>query len=134
MTVESALRMQMVEAYGAWVRSRLGAIGLGAEVDDEMEAAIATGERWLDEHLGELLGLPFAQQPRGPLEVFQEAMRFPTRVLERRKVDPPHRDEVARSALPGDAYDLAPASSNLLGDEVWAAHLAWGAAKARALG
>jgi hypothetical protein len=134
MTVEATLRGRMVDAYGTHVRSRLGAIGLGAEVDDEMEAAIAAGERWLDEHLDALLGLPFAQQARGPLEVFQEAMRFPTQVLQSRGLEAPARDEVARNALPGDTYDLAPASSNLLGDEVWAAHLAWGAAKAQSLG
>ncbi len=40
---------------------------------------------------------------------------------------------VAASALPGDLYDLAPASSQSLGEEAWRAHLAWGAAKAAAV-
>ena len=39
---------------------------------------------------------------------------------------------IAEAALPGDVYDLAPASTRDLGDEVWALHLAWGAAKAAA--
>ena len=43
------------------------------------------------------------------------------------------RDEVTVNALPGDRYGLAPASSRELGDEVWEAHLRWGAAKAAAL-
>lgn len=134
MTLEATLRERMVGAFGPHVRARLEALGLGDELDAGMEVAISDGERWLDERLEELLGLAFDRQPRGPLELFQEAVRFPTEVLRTRGVAPPTRDEVARNALPGDDYDLAPASSSLLGEEVWAAHLAWGAAKAKALG
>ncbi len=134
MTVEATLRARMVGAYRDHVRTRLEALGHADELDAEMDEVISEGERWLDEHLKELLEMPFDRQPRGPLEVFQEAMRFPTELLRSRNVTPPRRDEVARNALPGDDYDLAPASSNLLGEGVWEAHLAWGAAKARALG
>lgn len=133
MTVAATLRERMVGAYGDHVRARIEALGHADELDAEMEEAISEGERWLDEHLGELLGLPFDRQPRGPLEVFQEAMRFPTELLRSRKVTPPKRDEIVRNALPGDDYDLAPASSSLLGEAVWEAHLAWGAEKARVL-
>jgi hypothetical protein len=83
--------------------------------------------------LGSLLALPYAQQSRGPLEVFQEAIRFPTHAMQAAGIEPVVRDEVAINALPGDIYDLAPTSSRDLGEQVWEAHLRWGAAKAEAL-
>ena len=43
------------------------------------------------------------------------------------------RDPGSVAALPGDVYSLAPASSRQLGEEVWTAHLTWGATKARAM-
>ncbi len=61
-------------------------------------------------------------------------MRFPGDLLAAEGVPPRSRDRVAEGALPGDRYDLAPASSRALGDEAWRAHLAWGLAKAQALG
>lgn len=84
----------------------------------------------LDASLSELLVLPFAEQRRGPLEVLQEAMEGPNRALAAAGVVEPDRDQAAVAALPGDSYDLAPASSQALGDEAWSAHAAWGAAKA----
>ena len=95
--------------------------------------AIGEGERWLSDELEELLSQAFEDQRRGPLEVFQESMRFPTRALMELEVDPVERDEAAVRAIPGDVFDLAPASSSMLGEEVWRAHLAWGAAKAAAM-
>ena len=70
---------------------------------------------------------------RGPLEVFQEAMRFPTEALAADGIPEPARDEAVARVLPGDVYDLAPASTRLLGDDVWAAHMVWGAKKAAAI-
>lgn len=124
------LRAALVAAYRPWIEERLAR--LGCPVDDALDAAMADGERWLEEALGDLLGRPFEAQARGPLEIFQEAMRFPTAVLEAMGAEPVGRDEVARAALPGDHYDLAPASSSQLGEHAWQAHLAWGAAKADA--
>jgi hypothetical protein len=98
-----------------------------------MEEAIRDGEEWLRSTLADLLARPFAEQARGPLEVFQEAMKFPTAALEQAGVEAPTRDPVAEGALPGDRYDLAPASTRDLGEEVWTVHLMWGATKAKAL-
>lgn len=95
--------------------------------------AITEGEAWLHQALTDLLDLPFAQQRRGPLEVFQEAMQFPTEALQALGVPPVARDEVTTNALPGDVYDLAPASSRDLGEALWQAHLTWGVRKAQAL-
>lgn len=122
------LQRALVGAYGAHVRRRLE--GLEVEGIDE---ALERGERWLAGELSDLLALPFDEQRRGPLEIFQEAMWFPTECLRGAGVEPPERDPVAVAAMPGDAYDLAPASSRELGEEVWSVHLAWGAAKAIAI-
>ncbi|MBU1865823.1 MAG: hypothetical protein KKE89_05360 [Actinobacteria bacterium] len=123
------LRAALVAAYRPYVEQLLAARGV--EVPG-LEEALALGRDWLDESLAAMLARPFPQQARGPLEVFQEAMRFPTGALDAAGVEVPHRDETARTALPGDRYDLAPPSSQALGEDVWRAHLAWGAAKARA--
>jgi len=116
-----------VGAYRPYLRERLTERGLPM-VDD----ALTAGEQWLRVSLEALLVLPFASQRRSPLEVFQEAMRFPTDALDALGTPEPARDSVAEAALPGDRYDLAPASSQALGEAAWRAHLAWGAAKARA--
>jgi hypothetical protein len=117
----------LVATYSGHVRSRLPADPEG------IEEALAEGEAWLRSTLTDLLILPFPDQRRGPLEVFQEAMKFPTDVLRQAGVETPRRDSAAEAALPGDSYDLAPASSRDLGEEVWAIHLTWGATKAKAL-
>jgi len=126
---------ELVEALTAAYRPHVlrGLDRLGAECDEACRRALDAGEAWLADRLESLLSLPFAEQRRGPLEVFQEAMRFPTEALETVGVTAPTRDPVAAGALPGDRFDLAPASSNQLGDTVWRAHLAWGAAKAAAM-
>lgn len=118
---------KLVEAYPFHVHERLG-----RDVEG-MEGAVEEGRRWLEAALTQLLSQSFAAQRRGPLELFQEALRFPTARLMAAGVDPVARDPVAESALPGDLYDLAPASTRDLGEEVWAIHLAWGAVKAAAI-
>lgn len=123
------LRSALVNSYRPWVEGRLAELEGGTLPG--VGEAVAEGERWLAASLEELLALPFAEQRRGPLEVFQEAMAIPTAALVEAGVDPVTRDAAAREALPGDLYDLAPASSSVLGEETWQAHLAWGAAKAR---
>ncbi len=118
-------------AYRPYLEARLAELG-GAEAPG-IEAAVAAGQAWLERALGELLAAAFPDQSRSPLEVFREAVRFPTAVLEAAGVEPVARDVVEAAALPGDLYGLAPASSQELGDEAWRAHLAWGVAKARSL-
>jgi hypothetical protein len=125
------LTRALVGAYRPHVVERVEAMGV--VWDPGCEAAAQAGQRWLGEKLAELLDMAFDRQRRGPLELFQEAMRFPTGALEDAGVTPPRRDPVAAAALPGDTYDLAPASSRDLGEEVWRCHLAWGAAKVRGL-
>lgn len=123
--VSRRLREALVSAYPVHLRARLG-----DEVVSAMSDVVAAGSDWLGSALDELLGQPFGQQRRGPLEVFQEAMRFPTEHLASRGWPSASRDEVTVSALPGDVYDLAPASTRELGEQVWRCHVAWGATKA----
>jgi hypothetical protein len=131
MSVSDELRTAMVEAYEPYVRRRLA--DRGHPPDGGMPEAVESGRSWLDRELKALLSVPFAEQRRGPLEVFQEALRFPSEVLARAGIAEAHRDDAAVRALPGDRYDLAPASSAQIGEEVWRLHLAWGAEKARAI-
>lgn len=118
----------LVAAYRPYVESRLDDLGF-----PPVPEAVAEGSTWLAVALSELLDQPAAEQRRSPLELFQEAMQFPTAALEAAGVPPVPRDPVSESALPGDIYDLAPASSQALGEGVWQVHLEWGASKAAAL-
>ena len=122
-----ALLESFVAAYRPYVQGRLTEAGW-----PEPGEALSAGEAWLRSELGALLSVPFAEQARSPLEILQEAMSFPTDALERMGVAPVDRDSAAEAALPGDRFDLAPASSQVLGEEAWRAHITWGAAKAMA--
>ncbi len=122
---------ELVDAFTAAYRPHVEARCARLEATPP-DAAIDEGERWLRSSLEDLLALPYRTQRRGPLELFQEAMRFPTEALRDSGLEPVERNEVAATALPGDLFDLAPASSQDLGEDAWHAHLAWGAAKARA--
>lgn len=126
-----ALRDALVEVYRPWLTHHFATQGW--ELGPSLSDAVDEGERWLGDQLDQLLSQPFERQRRGPLELFQEAMRFPTAALVDLGLDPVERDEIAKRAIPGDLFDLAPASSSSLGDTVWHAHLAWGAKKAAAM-
>lgn len=121
----------LVDAYGTYVRAAV--VQRTGREPAGLSEALGEGRRWLRDALECLLGRPYPLQDRGPLELFQEAMRFPTVVLQAAGYPPVPRDDLTRNALPGDLYDLAPASSRDLGEEVWRAHLAWGATKAAAM-
>ena len=123
------LATSMLSAYSSYVDRRLDELRIARSVS--FDAALAEGEAWLRANLEDLLAQPFDEQRRGPLEIFQEAMRIPTDALAAAGVPVVPRDPGSVAALPGDVYDLAPASSRQLGDDVWEAHLAWGATKAK---
>lgn len=121
------LTTELVGAYAPFVRSRTQ--GLGADLVE----VVQEGESWLREQLTTELSRPYGQQRRGPLEIFQAAMSFPTEALVEAGAPEPVRDPMAVRALPGDRFDLAPVSSRDINEDVWSAHLVWGATKARAL-
>jgi hypothetical protein len=112
-----------------FTKARLEALAPGGDV----EIALEQGAQWLAGELGQWARLATGEQHRGPLQIFQTAMAFPTAALEDRGVAAPRRDVGAQRALPGDKYDLAPASSRDIGEEAWQAHVAWGIAKAKVM-
>ncbi len=118
----------MVDAFVPYVSGRLSEFGV--EMSPEWEVVLREAQAWLRSELTTLLSQSFDRQRRGPLEVFQEALAAPTEALLASGVSPVRRDPVVRSALPGDIFGLAPASSRALGEDAWRTHLAWGAAKA----
>lgn len=126
-----ALRDALARVYRPWLLHLFETRNW--EIEPEVADAIDEGEAWLADQLDHLLGEPFERQRRGPLELFQEAMRFPTSVLEDLEFEHVDRDPLAEQAIPGDVFDLAPASSSALGETVWRAHITWGAAKANAM-
>lgn len=124
------LHHAFVGAFGPYLKAIVEKRGY-----PEIPSGVLNSARaWLETELTALLETPYSEQRRSPLEVLQEAMRAPTDWLASQGVRPPLRDPVAVAALPGDTYNLAPASSAVLGEEAFHAHLAWGAAKAGALG
>ncbi len=135
MTGNDDLIQAFTEIFPSFVRARLAELELDSVALDavRLDTAIAEGRIWLEQNLMRLLTQPFAEQRRGPLEIFQEAMRFPTQALLEAEAEPSARDEAASRALPGDVFGLAPGSSQELGEEAWRAHMAWGMRKARAM-
>ena len=69
----------LAAAYEPYVRAVLA--GRSISEPPGLDDAIEEGRRWLEEALSRMLSLPFPSQDRGPLELFQDAMRFPTKVL-----------------------------------------------------
>ena len=127
---EPDLRSAFVGSYPEYVREQVASIGASA---DGLETAIEKGRQWLDAELLAMLATEPAAQRRSPLELFRMALAFPTRVLEDAGTPVVTRDPAAVEVLPGDVFDIAPASSQALGDRAWKAHVAWGIGKAGAV-
>ncbi len=116
-----------VAAYPGYLQRRLDELGVEVDVSD----ATRQGTEWLQGELGQWQRTEAASQRRGPLQIFQTALAFPTAALQAAGVPVARRDAGAISALPGDTHALAPASSREIGEEAWRAHVAWGVAKAK---
>lgn len=127
--ISHELKAALVEALVPYV-TRL-AVERDWPVPAGWDDAVEEGRTWLSDALDQLLLEPIGRQARSPLELFQEALRFPTDALATAAVPVPERDPVAVNALPGDLYAMAPASSQALGERAWKAHVAWGMEKAR---
>jgi len=120
----------LTEGFGPYVRAKVASYGL---TGSGLEAAVDAAVRTLEAELERLLDQPGAVQTATPLEVVREALRPLTDALARTGVEPPERDEQQVAALPGDPYDLAPASAADISESAWEASLAWGASKAAAV-
>lgn len=122
-----ALVTELLAAYAPFVKSRAEVLGV------DVTEAVEEGTIWLGDELTAELSRPYGQQRRGPLEIFQAAMLFPTEAMVEAGAPEPVRDPMAMQALPGDRFGLAPVSSRDISEDVWSAHLVWGVTKARAL-
>jgi hypothetical protein len=116
-----------ISAYPVFLKSRLDSAAPGMEIGD----GVRQGAQWLEGELSQWAAQAAGEQRRGPLQIFQTAMAFPTAALQAAGVPPLERDVSAAQALPGDLYGLAPASSRDIGGDAWRAHIEWGIAKAK---
>lgn len=123
----TAVADAFVVAYRPFIESQLESLASGVEVDE----GVRQGAQWLEAELNQWAAQSAGEQHRGPLQIFQTAVAFPTAGLEAAGIVPPARDASAQRALPGDLYGLAPASSRDIGGDAWRAHIEWGIAKAK---
>ena len=79
-----------------------------------------------------LLGADIDEQWTTPLSLLRNAVRYPTAVLEDAGVPPVERDPIQVRLLPGDIYDLSPASFADVDPSLAEPGMLWGAAKALA--
>ncbi len=128
--VTDELRAAFVAAFPRYVAERIASLGVDPEA---FAGAIEKGLDNLEVELDAVLSTPLAAQRRPPLEVFRDALTPVTAALAAAGMELPERDAATEEVLPGDRYDLGPASSQALGDRAWRAHIAWGIAKAEAV-
>lgn len=114
-------------AFVPYVEARLAARGLDPE---PIRDAIDAGRKQAADALAAWARRSPRNQRASPLELVREALLLPTAALAARGAEPVARDVEQVAALPGDHFDLAPATSRDLGDEAWQAHVAWGIARA----
>ncbi len=99
-----------------------------------VEAAITSGQTALAADLAAWADQPAPRQRTVPMQLFREALADPTTALADLGVVPVARDEPSRRSLPGDLFDLAPASARELGEAAWEVVSAWGIARAKVIG
>jgi hypothetical protein len=99
------------------------------------EAARDAGRRAAEEVGAEvraLLAADIDEQWTTPLSLLRGAVRYPTQVLADAGVPPVERDPIQERLLPGDIYDLSPASFADVDPSLAEPGMVWGAAKALA--
>ncbi|MDQ3782026.1 MAG: hypothetical protein M3349_03700 [Actinomycetota bacterium] len=97
------------------------------------EGPLQAGARMLAASLAAWSALPAHRQRATPMELFREALAPPTQALLAVGVAPAARDQPSLRTVPGDVFDLAPASVQDLGEDAWRAMVAWGIARAEAV-
>jgi hypothetical protein len=125
-----AVAAAFVAAYTPYVQRK--AVQLGVD-DDAVREAIDEGGRRLSAAFALWADVPAQSQRASPLELFREALACPTARLIELGVASNVRERTQEDALPGDVFDVAPATSRDLGEEAWAAHVAWGIARTEAI-
>lgn len=130
----TALAEAIEAALPGWVeRSVRSRTGTGDTA--VYEAASEAGRRAAAEvgaAVRDLLAADIDQQWTTPLALVRAAVRYPTEVLRTADVPPVERDRVQVELLPGDVYDLTPASFADVDSSLAEPGMLWGAAKAYA--
>lgn len=116
-------------AFPEYIERKLG--NLGVVYDAHLSGVVQFLAAELNKSLHSLLATDPRRQPESPLEVVRSATRLITAELERIGAAHVPRDDHAMEIHPDDPYDLYPASSRDLGEEVWRLHVQWGVEKAR---
>jgi hypothetical protein len=135
----TALADAVVHALPGWVErsvARLVRAWTGGEPAAEvLEAAQDAGRRAAVEVGADVRALVEADiddQRTTPLSLLRAAVRYPTEVLQAAGVPPVERDAVQERLLPGDVYDLSPATFADVDPTLAEPGMLWGAAKALA--
>ena len=123
--VGSRLRQHIVAAFPDYLRTKLESLGF--EVGGDV---IATAARDLDRSLAWLDDAP-TSLGESPLELVRVATEPITMALRAAGVALVERDAQATELHPDDLYDLYPATSRDLGEDVWQVHMEWGIERAR---
>lgn len=124
----------IVEAWGGTEPDPISP-GVRAEILDQARAAGAVAARRVGGELRRLLRADPAEQRLTPLELLRGAHLEVTSVLANAGVPSVARDPFAARAFPEDRYAMAPRTFSDIGEgELPSLHLAWGVAKATALG
>lgn len=126
--VSATLVAAVEAAVGPWVEASV--VRFTGVLDDRARHVAAVATREVTEELRELLSLDIEAQRTTPLAVLRSAARYPTEVLAMAGVPPVQRDEFDQRSNPDDLYGVAAATWADFGEEVGAAGIAWGAAKA----
>ena len=131
----TALADAVVRALPGWVE-RSVTRRLGGPAGPEIRDAVRDAGRRAAAEVGgavrALLALDIDEQRSTPLAILRSAVRYPTEVLQAAGVPPVERDPMQVRLLPGDLYDLSPASFADVDPALAEPGLYWGAAKALA--
>lgn len=120
------LHTAIVATFPSYVRERLQRLGVAE--DDALADALAAATGVLDAQLAEL---GEGSLRESPLEIVRIATEPLTAVLRERGIAPVPRDARSEELHPHDVYDLYPATSRDLGEDVWRIHMEWGIERAR---
>ncbi len=124
-SLSARLRTALVDAFPGYLARRLRELG-GDAPQDVIDRCTAD----LSESLVRLEVSPH-NLGESPLELVRIATEPVTAALSAAGVEPVERDAEAVELHPDDVFDLYPATSRDLGEDVWRVHMQWGLERAR---
>lgn len=125
----TALADALVAAIPDWMQRAIAARAADIAAT-EVTAAAAAAVADVEPDLRSLLATDIDAQATTPLAIARRVVPHAAEVLRTAGVVAAGRDDHARSLHPDDEYDLTPGGFIDFGDDVQAAGIAWGAAKA----